>query len=402
MSIDATPSSSEYNRARIVQYIYNQGEVSRADIARAVQLTPAAVTKITARLIDDQLIRETGSQHGEAKRRAIGLAVDSEHKHVLAIKFARSIVQIGVFDLHGNALSTHTLPPVTNATVHDTLQTLHQYIHDLLSSDPDIRAIGLAVPGPYLRNIGRTAVVSSMQQWQDVNFIDEFAKAYNLPVYIEQDARAGALAEYLWGEHPHTNNLAYYLLGEGIGLGVIERAELIHGAAGTATEIGHISIDIHGRACECGNQGCLERYTSAVAIHDDINANPTLIENSADLTHREVINALCDQAAQSNQEAISYLHAIGEYIGYGCVNIINAFNPERIILGDMIAQAGRYILPAVHAVINQRVIADIAKSTEISISSLPSDAALAGAAAVAVTHLLEQPSLLCDPTRIAK
>ncbi|KAB7787870.1 ROK family transcriptional regulator, partial [Bifidobacterium cebidarum] len=168
-------SVSESNRSRILQHLYHHGISSRAQIAKALDLTPAAITKITARLIEAGVIEETGDIEGSKNRRSIGLELDTTRFHIIGVKFARSLVQIGVFDLCGNALSLETLPTVYDNTIDDTVVIIHQRLAQLLTEDQSIVAIGMAVPGPYLRNEGRTAVVSSMQGWRKINFINEFA-----------------------------------------------------------------------------------------------------------------------------------------------------------------------------------------------------------------------------------
>ena len=317
-------SVSESNRSRIVKHLYHNGISSRAQIAKALELTPAAITKITARLIEAGMIEETGDLEGSKNRRSIGLKLNTTRFRVIGIKFARSLVQIGVFGLCGNALSIENLPTVYDNTIDDTIATIHQRVEQLLDNDPSIVAIGMAVPGPYLRNVGRTAVVSSMQGWRRINFIDEFVTAFRVPVFIEQDARAGALAHYLFDPSVHADgNLAYYLVGEGVGLGVIDNGRLINGFLGAATEIGHISIDVNGRPCDCGNIGCLERYCSTPAIHDMLIESGTVVPDAADMTHAEAARALFTKASVGDEDAASMVREIGRYVGYGCVTIFN-------------------------------------------------------------------------------
>ena len=258
---------SEYNRARTLQYLHHHGIASRAQIAKALHLTPAALSKISNHLLASGAIVETGALEGKGNRRSIGLAVNARAFQVLGVKFARSLIEIGLFDLAGKPSFIRELPTVENTTIPQAIESLHAEIRRLLAEHPHILAIGMAVPGPYLRDRGHTAVVSSMGQWRQVNFRAEFEHAFDVPVIIEQDARAGALAQYLFDPNPANENLAYYLLGEGIGLGVIDHGTVINGSLGAATEIVHVSIDVNGKACDCGNVGCLERYCSAVAIH---------------------------------------------------------------------------------------------------------------------------------------
>ncbi len=387
---------SEHNRSRVLHHLYRHGVESRANIAKALDLTPAAITKITAKLLDAGVIEETGDLEGARNRRSIGLHLNTAKFHVASVKFARSLVQINVFDLAGTEIHSEELTSIEHTEIPQTIATIHERLDALLRDDPQIIAIGMAVPGPYLRREGRTAMVSSMQEWRSVNFIDEFSQAFRVPVFMEQDARAGALAYRLFDAAHENRHLAYYLIGEGVGLGVIDHDDTINGELGAATEIGHVSIDMNGRECECGNRGCLERYCSAVAIHDELNARPELVPNSASLTHRKACNALFELANSGNSDAIELVQRIGTYVGYGCVTIINAFNPKRIIIGDIVSGGGELLLSAVQRVVNERVIPELAARTTIMLSELPADATVTGGAAVAIEALLSHPGAFMD------
>ena len=285
-------SVSESNRSRIVKHLYHNGISSRAQIAKALELTPAAITKITARLIEAGMIEETGDLEGSKNRRSIGLKLDTTRFRIIGIKFARSLVQIGVFDLCGNTLSFENLPTVYGNTINDTIVTIHQRVEQLLDNDPSIVAIGMAVPGPYLRNVGRTAVVSSMQLAQNQlhrRIRHRFPRAC---VHRTGRPRRSPRTLSLRPVGARRRNLAYYLVGEGVGLGVIDNGRLINGFLGAATEIGHISIDVNGRPCDCGNVGCLERYCSTPAIHDMLIADGTVVPGAADMTHTEAARAV--------------------------------------------------------------------------------------------------------------
>lgn len=387
---------SEHNRARVLQHLYYHGTSSRAQIAKTLQLTPAAITKITARMIADGLIQETGSLESAQGRRSIGLTLDTSSLHVIGVKFARSLIHIGLFDLAGNAQQLWVEQAAHSEAPQTVIVRIHQRIRQILEQFPTVIGVGIAVPGPYIADEDRTAVVSSMQAWRTVNFEHAFVDAYDMPVYVQQDARAGALAQRLFAQDARNDHLAYYLLGEGVGLGVIEHDATIDGARGTATEIGHVSIDYNGPLCECGNYGCLERYCSAVAIHEWINTSE-LVPNSDELSHVEACAQLFALAQSGDDEAQAMVRRIGTYVGYGCVTIINAYNPSRIVLGDIVSGGGELLLEAVQQVVQERVIPDIAKSTIITLSSLPADAAVTGAAAIAIQQFLHHPSQFTMP-----
>ena len=390
-------SISENNRSRILQYLYHNGICSRAQIAKAIKLTPAAITKITAKLLAQGIIEETGDMDGDKNRRSIGLNLNCAKYHIIGVKFARSLVQIAVFDLKCNRIFLSDLPTVSEEHIPETVERIRDTVRQLIKDDPSIVAVGMAVPGPYLKDEGRTALVSSMQGWRQINFIDEFSNAFSVPVFVEQDARAGALAHYLFDPSVHADgNLAYYLVGEGVGLGVIDNGRLINGFLGAATEIGHISIDVNGRPCDCGNIGCLERYCSTPAIHDTLIADGTVVPGAADMTHTEAARALFAKAGDGDEAAIAIVREVARYVGYGCVTIFNGYNPEHIIIGDIVSEAGPILLDEVRATVAERAIPEINASTSISLSTLSADAAVSGAAAVAVTQFLEHPSVFFD------
>ncbi|MBW3087784.1 ROK family transcriptional regulator [Bifidobacterium sp. 82T24] len=384
-------SMAELNRSRIIQLLHRDGICSRAHIARQLDLTPAAITKITAQLIDMGVVSETGNLDGIKKRRSIGLQLNESKYRVIGVKFARTLVRLGVFDLGGNMESEQLLPPVSGGRIRETLDDVKRRINDILAIDESIVAIGIAVPGPYLRDEGRIAVVTSMIEWRDVNFIDEFAGTFRVPAFIEQDARAGALAQSLFGADADPRSLGYYLIGEGVGLGLIDNGNLVNGNLGAATEIGHVSIDIHGRPCECGNVGCLENYCSAVALHHDI-IDGGLVDGAEHMTHINACTALFRLAKDGDETARELVRAFARYIGYGCVTIINAYNPAQIVLGDIMAQAGSILLDEVQTVVERHALPALRDTTLITISDLPVDATLSGAAAVAAAQFLEHPT----------
>lgn len=389
---------AEFNRSRVVHHLYRHGVCTRAEIAHALELTAPGITKIVAKLIELGIVRETGDVLGKLNRRSIGLSLNENRYRVIGVKFARSLVEIGLFKLDGELLSLEDLPPVSNENIPETMRAIKSRVNRLLRENPSVVAVGVAVPGPYIRDAGYIVTVTTMQGWKGINFIDEFTHAFRVPVFIEQDARAGALAQSLFASSVTSSDIAYFLVGEGVGLGVIEHGRLVNGSRGAATEIGHVSIDVNGRPCECGNVGCLERYCSAAAIHAMLEepANRDLIADIGHLTPAQASNALFDQAFKGEQRAVELVQEVARYVGYGCVTIINAFNPEQIIIGDIVAKAGHILLDEVNRVVRSRVLPDLCEGTEILLSTLPADATVTGAGAVAADQFLQHPSQFTD------
>lgn len=385
------------NPSRIVRFFYDNPDASRAQCARALDLTPAAVTIITSRLIDAGILVASTQASASRNGRAVGLRVNATQYKVIGVKFARTVIELGVFDISGALISHHTFPPATDASAHESIKEVRQTIAGLVSKDPSIRSVGIAVPGPYFPDTGHVGVITSLPTWGSLNFREEFENSFGLPCFIEQDARAGVLAQSLFDTSTDSSSLAYYLLGEGVGLGVIENGKLVSGFRGAACEIGHVSIDVNGLACECGNRGCLERYCSATAIRDHL-LQHRLIEDVEHTTAKEAVRKLFAAADAGDTAAVSYVCDIGKTVGYGCVTIINSFNPHHIVLGDILSAGGPILLNAALEVVRERVLPQMRETTVIDYTRLPHDPILLGAAATATEHLLSNPSDFLNPT----
>lgn len=384
---------TEMNRSAIVKILQRRDVCSRADIARYTGLTQAAITKIVAVLIEMDIVSEVGSIKGSGNRRSIGLRLNADRHQVIGVKFARHMFAVGVFDISGKIYTqTETEYPIEEDQ-RAVLSAMKKLIHDTLKEYENVVAIGLAVPGPYLREEGRIAVVTQMPTWHNINFIEEFAQEFNMPVFIEHDAKAGALASWWFGEQAQpVHTLAYFLVGDGVGAGVIERGELLLGVQGAASEIGHISVDVHGPRCECGNYGCLELYCSASAMLKLARERVPECFGDGQMKNHDACNAVFEAARAGNSGALEVVREIAQYIGYGCVTIINAYNPDLIIIGDSVSQGGDLLLPTIEQVVKERVIPELHAKVQIKISTLKVDPTLYGAAAIATDKILQLPS----------
>ncbi len=389
---------TEMNRSAVVKILQRVEICSRADLARQTGLSQAAITKIVAVLMEMGIVVEVGNIIGESNRRSIGLGLNAGRHKVIGVKFARNMFAVGVFDISGKiyAKAEETYSPDDHKRA--VLTVMKDKIREALKSHEHVVAIGLALPGPYLRDEGRIAVMTQIPTWQSINFIEEFKDEFDLPLFIEHDANAGAMAEWWFGDHerpPHT--LAYFLVGDGVGSGVIERGNLLIGFQGAASEIGHISVDVHGPRCECGNYGCLELFCSAPAMLELAKKHvPECMPRGA-VRNADFCDSIFEAARTGNRKAYRVVREVAEYIGYGCVTMINAYNPDVIVIGDILSRGGDLLLPTVREVVNRRIIPELNTKTQITISKLKVDPTLYGAAAIATDKVLQMPSAFSTP-----
>lgn len=384
---------TEMNRSAVVKILQQREVCSRADIAKQMGLTQASITKIVAALMEMGIVSEVGSIKGSGNRRSIGLKLNADRHQIIGVKFARHIFAVGVFDISGKIYTQTETEYSLDQDQKSVLSSMKKQIHDMLEKYKNVVAIGLAVPGPYLQDEGRIAVVTQMPTWHNINFIEEFKDEFNKPFFMVHDGNAGALAEWWFGDHPRPlHTLAYFLVGEGVGSGIIERGSLLLGVQGAASEIGHISVDVHGPHCECGNYGCLELYCSAPAMVEMARQRVPECFSNGHQQNSDACNAVFEAARGGNQKALEVVREVAEYIGYGCVTLINAYNPDIIVIGDIVSQGGDLLMPTIQEVVKQRSISELRSRVQIKISSLKVDPTLYGAAAIATDKVLQMPS----------
>ena len=175
---------TEMNRSAVVRILQQQEVCSRADIARQTGLTQAAITKIVASMMEMGIVSEVGIITGGDNRRSIGLRLNADKHQIIGVKFARQMFAVGVFDISGKIyIHTETKFPFEEDP-QKVLSAMKEQIHDMLKKYENVVSIGLAVPGPYLRDEGRIAVVTQMSAWHTINFIEEFKEEFNKPVFI--------------------------------------------------------------------------------------------------------------------------------------------------------------------------------------------------------------------------
>ncbi|WP_033151671.1 ROK family transcriptional regulator [Pseudobutyrivibrio ruminis] len=388
-----TSDLTEMNRSAIVRILQQREVCTRAEIAKMMGLTQASITKLVAYLIDMGIVSEVGIVKGNGNRRSIGLRLNAEKNLVLGVKFSRHVFAIGVFDISGKLYTQSETEFSLDENTGKVLTAMKDQIRKLLDEYENVVAIGLALPGPYLRKEGRIAMVTRMPSWHNINFIDEFKNEFDKPVFIEQDANAGALAEWWFGDHGRPlSSLTYFLVGEGVGSGVVDHDSLLLGYQGIASEVGHISIDFNGSTCECGNKGCLELYCSTMALLKKAEKElPELFKEKYE-NRSEAVARIVEAARKGNEKAIRVLQEIATYIGYGCVTLINAYDPEIIVIGDSVSQGDEFLLPTIKKIVEERTIPEVSSKVRIEISRLKVDPTLYGAAAIATDRVLRKPS----------
>ncbi|MBI2940261.1 MAG: ROK family protein [Chloroflexi bacterium] len=256
-----------------------------------------------------------------------------------------------------------------------------------------VTMIGVGAPGPTSCSRGIVYTAPNLAGWRDVPLRALIERATGLPVQVENDANAATVAEHRWGAGRGVRDLVYLTVSTGIGGGLIFGGRLYRGAAETAGEVGHITIDYDGPLCHCGSRGCLETFASGTAItrraRERIRAGEaSVIESLANGESERISAELVHQAAVGNDAlACDLMREAGTYLGIGIASLTNLLSPARVIVGGGVAQAGELLLAPARAEVQRRAFRPAVAALEIVPAQLGVQAGLLGAIAVALDGL---------------
>jgi glucokinase len=237
-----------------------------------------------------------------------------------------------------------------------------------------LQGIGIGAPGPLNTKLGQIAEPPNLRSWWGYPIVDAFRGHFNVPIKLENDATAAALAEKWVGAARAAEHFVYITISTGIGAGIYSHGRLLTGATGNAGDIGHMVIDHSAGTCPCGQRGCFEYLASGTAI----------AREASELLGRSVTTKeIFDLALSGNDAAAQKLVSKAfQYIGVGCTTLINTFDPELLVIGGGVSQVGAPLFDAVTGYIQQHALNPSGRRTPVVPALLQQDAGLIGAAAL--------------------
>lgn len=253
------------------------------------------------------------------------------------------------------------------------VRRVKQLLREVADSFGKLNGIGIACPGPLDPLTGIIGDVGTLPGWQNGNLIESFAADFKVPVAVENDADAAALAEVTWGTAKGSRNFVYVTVSTGIGGGIVFNGGLYRGVGNAHPELGHQIIDPSGPRCYCGSCGCWESLASGSAM------SAWMREQDPDAPY-VTAERICELAMQGDEPAQRAVKREAYYLGLGLANIVTLFTPDMIALGGGVMKSGSLFLKdAVNVVrdVSTQVPAD---KTQIRLASLEADVGLLGAA----------------------
>jgi glucokinase len=313
---------------------------------------------------------------------------------VVGLDIGGTNVRVGLVPEQGGrpaALCTRSTPALggQDVVVGELAAVVEEVIDTGLGAvgDPDGEVLGMGIGSPGPLDLERGIVLDAFNLgWKDFPLRDALGEAVGLRVILDNDANCATWGEYWQGAGRGARSLVGVTLGTGIGGGVILEGKLVHGASASAGEVGHMSIDFHGRRCKCGNYGCLEAYASgpniAARAREGLEAGAesvltSLVEGDLDrLTAATVFEAILEGDAYAGEVMLE----TAKILGCGVANIVNVLNPQVVVIVGGVTRAGHYLFNPLRAEVRRRAFKSAEQACKIVPGELPQTAGVIGAA----------------------
>ncbi|WP_313653384.1 ROK family transcriptional regulator [Pantoea sp.] len=314
-----------HNRRVVIEAIRLHGELTRAELARMTSLTPQTVSNIVAELEQAGLLTSRQPRRSGRGQPSIPVTINPTSAWSIGIHLDHQTLLLVLVDLSGEVhfrrlvMVQKPQPAATLACIADVLAEMRFFLG---AQWQKVLGIGVVMPGPFgvegISSVGPT----TLNGWEQVDIEAELTAISGLPVTLENDATVAAIGERFHGCARHLNSFIYLYIGTGLGAGIFTDGHLYTGHAHNAGEIGHIVVEPGGRACYCGNQGCLERYVSLQAAYEFCGLDPMrALPEDLLQTEPSRFTAWIESVTTPLRQAINILESV--------------FDAEAVIIGGM-------------------------------------------------------------------
>ncbi|MDD5044439.1 MAG: ROK family protein [Candidatus Omnitrophica bacterium] len=296
-------------------------------------------------------------------------------KYIIAIDLGGTNLKIALLDLNFRIKARQSFPTGRLKTKFKLIAKIKSSVTEILSAEKisrsEVLGIGIGVPGPVDYGSGKVHFFPNIPGWKDVALKSILERMIRLPVLIDNDANLMCLAEARLGAAKKSKNAVCLTLGTGVGAGLLINGDLYRGSGFAAGEIGHMPLNEEGPRCNCGGRACLERYIG----------NKEILKSAKKYFKRNItLEELSSLAKKGNKKAKELWYNVGIKLGIVLAGVVNLINPDRMVIGGGVADAGKILFSAVIQTIKERSMPVQARSVKVLKARLGSSAGLIGAA----------------------
>ncbi len=385
----------EINRKQVLNLIREKAPVSRSELAAALGMSLPTVMRAVDGLIEERYVTETGKGDSAGGRRPVLLELNRQDHYVIGVDISRWTTVI-LLNLAGETEARMRRMTGGGEGPEAILDSAADMIRSLLRerglSASQIDGIGIGVPGSQFKS-GELISESFYRGWEAVDIEALVTGKLGIPATVENIAKAFALGELYLGEARGGGSFIKVMVDSGVGCGIVLNGSLYKGADAVAGEFGHSVIELDGEPCYCGNRGCLEMYVSIPAILKRLKrriseSGPSpvlreLLQENPEPDFQQMVGAM----EKGDPLTIEVLTQSGRILGIGLANLVNLYNPERIVLDGEVSRKCPPFVEAAQESAREHIFSRKAQSTAITVSTLGEDSGALGAASTALTGI---------------
>lgn len=340
-------SLREHNRARVIDALRGSPGLSRTDVMRATGLSRATVSSIVGELLESGIVVERSTPRDDAERQGTGrppvlLALHPGAGLALGVDFGHRHLRVALADLSSQVLAERRIALDVDRSATAGLDAATELVGEVIAeagAERDrIIGCGMGLPGPIDRLSGTVGSSVILPGWSGEEPAPRLARRLGVPVTVDNDANLGALGEATFGAGRGVSDLVYVKVASGIGAGIVLGGRIHRGTRGLAGELGHVRSEPQGRLCRCGSRGCLETVAAAPALLE------LLREAQGD---QLTINGLLELVREGDVGASRLVADAGRAIGRALADTCNLLNPELIVVGGELSEAGEPLITGV-------------------------------------------------------
>jgi predicted NBD/HSP70 family sugar kinase len=357
-------------RQQVFQHVRANGRAARADITRALDISPGSATTLTADLIASGILREVDEPAREQSRGRppVALEVIPSAAFVIGIKLSSKRHSAVLSDFAGKVLATATEKSsakrrTTTQLLNETAALVGKVLQAAKKSASDIGAVGIGLPGIVDHATGLVIWCSLLHEAnQDIR--SGFAKHFDIPLFVDNDTNMLTLAELWYGDGRDMTDFAVVTIENGVGMGLVVNNQLYRGTHGVGLELGHTKVQLDGALCRCGQRGCLEAYLGDYALTREAATalGPDVVD---DETPEMLLALLYQQAKGGNAAAETIFNRAGRYLAVGLSNVVQLFDPPLIILAGDRMQNDYFYAEEVFAEMQRLTLSDVRQPCKI-------------------------------------
>lgn len=369
----------------IIRHYINNGETSIADLSKEMNLSVPTITKFIGELMEEGYVIDYGKQETSGGRRPNVYGLNHDSAYFVGVAINRFDLTIGTINFNGALIDVELKIPYkienTRESFNQLCDIINQYLDSCTIPKNKILNIAINISGRVNTNSGHSY---SYFYFDEKPLTEIFKERFNIHVSIDNDSRAMTYGEYMSGGVNGKKNMLFVNATWGLGIGIIIDRKLYYGKSGFSGEFGHYPAFDNDVLCHCGKKGCLETETSGSYIHrvfiEKLKQGSTSILTKKYKKNEEItLKDIVQSALKDDMLAIELIEEVGSTLGKAIAGLINIFNPELVVIGGILSEAGDYLLLPLISSVKKYSLNLVSNDTDIRFSKLGNKGGVIGA-----------------------